>query len=134
MSWSRLTRARLLNIYDWIHLSMLSAIPFLNSLTMSPPIHTLSNARCRSIQATRLTFFPGSIFYFLCQVCGLIFSRTDLPKASQFWCQKVVGFQVPLEALVDNSLHSFPNTAGEAYGAVTGCLFGVFPFINRSPL
>ena len=41
----------------WIHLSMLLATPFLISLTMSPSIHTLSNARCMSIQETRLTFF-----------------------------------------------------------------------------
>ena len=40
------------------------------------------------------------------------------------------GIFVPLEALVDNSLHSFPNTAGETYGAVTGCLFGVFPLLE----
>ena len=57
LSWSRLTRARLLNRYDWIHLSMLLATPFLVSLVMSPSIHTLSTARCRSIQATRVTFF-----------------------------------------------------------------------------
>ena len=110
---------------------MLLASPVLISLVMSPPIHTLSNARCRSIQATQVTFFfLECIFYFLCQVRGLIFSRTELPKASLFWCQKVVGLKVPLEALVDNSLHSFPNTAGEAYGAVTGCLFWVFPFLE----
>ena len=57
LSWSRLTRARLLNRYDLIHLSMLLATPFLISLTMSPSIHTLSNARCMSIQATRVAFF-----------------------------------------------------------------------------
>ena len=61
---------------------------------------------------------------------GLVFGRTELPKASLFWCQKVVGLQVSREALVDNSLHSFPNTADEAYGAVTGCLCGVFPFLE----
>ena len=81
--------------------------------------------RCRSI-LERIFYF----FYFLCQVCGQIFSRMELPKASLCWCQKVVGLHVPLEALVDNSLHSFPNTAGEAYGAVTGCLIVVFPFLE----
>ena len=102
--------------------------PFLISLTMSPSIHTLSNECCRSIQATWVTFFSWKLF--LGQVCGMIFSRMKLSKASLFWCQKVVGLQVPLEALVDDSLHSFPNTAGETYGAVTGCLFGVFPFLE----
>ena len=57
LSWSRLICARLLNRCDWIHLRMLLATPFLISLTMSPSIHTLSNERCRSIQATRVTLF-----------------------------------------------------------------------------
>ena len=130
LSWSRLTHARLLNRYEWIHLSMLLSTPFLISLTMSPSIHTLSNARCMSIQATRVTFFSWNASSVSCtwsdlQSHGTAESQLVLvPKGR--WSPGTV----PLNALVDNSLHSFPNTAGEAYGAVTGCLFWVVPFLE----
>ena len=72
LSWSRLTRARLLNRYEWIHLSMQLKTPLLISLTMRPSIHTLSNARCMSIQATQVIFFSFCVNWFIDAKCGLL--------------------------------------------------------------